>query len=69
MDEKTWVTAYDGSQLVAVQHGCGIGDAPVNCYLDEYYNWVCPRCITIYGAAVPLVGWLNLKSEEERHVP
>ena len=64
MDEKIWVTAYDGAQIVAVQHGCGIGDAPVNCYLDEYRNWVCGRCMAVYGAAQPLAGWLGLPIRE-----
>lgn len=52
-----WVAALDGAQIVAVQHGCGASDGPVNCFLDEHNNWQCPNCMATYGAAVPLQGW------------
>lgn len=57
MDEKQWLHISVAGQILAVQHGCGASDAPVNCYLDEHHNWVCPNCLTTYGAAVPLDGW------------
>jgi hypothetical protein len=57
VNEKRWVIAVNGTQVIAVQHGCGIGDAPVNCYRDEHDNWVCPNCMDTYGAAIPLAEW------------
>lgn len=59
-----WVVALDGVQIIAVQHGCGVNGTPVNCYLDEYRNWVCPRCMDTYGAAVPLVAWSTTLTAE-----
>lgn len=58
-----WVAAMDGTQILAVQHGCG--PQPVNCFIDEYRNWACPRCYEVYGAAVPLVGWLGVPIAEK----
>src|SRR6185503_14669516 len=69
MDEKQWVVNRNGQHLVAVQHGCGVGDAPVNCYVDEHHNWTCPNCGATYGAAFPLQEWqslLNLVGAIER---
>lgn len=57
LPEPRWVTALDGTHIVAVQHGCGAGGAPVNCALDENQNWFCPSCSEIYGAASPLAAW------------
>lgn len=57
MNEKLWVAALNGTQVIAVQHGCGVGDAAVNCYRDEHDNWACPNCMEVYGAAIPLAEW------------
>lgn len=57
MNEKPWVVALDGTQVIAVQHGCGAGGVPVNCCVDEYRNWICPNCMQTYGAAFPLAEW------------
>jgi len=57
MEPKLWIVVRDGVQIVAAQHGCGAGDAPVNAYIDEYRNWVCPNCMATYGAANPLQEW------------
>jgi hypothetical protein len=62
--DKPWVAARDGVQIVAVQHGCGPNSTPVNCYLDEHYNWTCPHCMETYGAAIPLQGWEALPQQE-----
>jgi hypothetical protein len=59
MNKDRWVVARDGVQIVAVQHGCGANDMPVNCSLDEYRNWVCPNCMSTYGASMPLLGWIR----------
>jgi hypothetical protein len=59
-----WIAALDDEQVIAVQHGCG--PTPINCYLDEYRNWTCPRCLEIYGAAFPLVGWEDAPKVEAR---
>lgn len=57
MKEVLWVAALNGMQVIAVQHGCGVGGAPVNCYRDEHDNWTCPNCMEVYGAAIPLAEW------------
>lgn len=67
--ERPWVVAMDGAQIVAVQHGCGVGGAPVNCYIDEYRNWVCGRCAEIYGAAVPLEAWKDIPPTPQEQQP
>jgi predicted RNA-binding Zn-ribbon protein involved in translation (DUF1610 family) len=66
----TWVVALDGTQIVAVQHGCADG-MPVNGYLDEHNNWMCPNCGATYSAAVPLEGWsaFGLKTDEPSSAP
>lgn len=61
MDEeqqKKWIVCRVGSTIVALQHCCGVSDAPVNCFLDQRANWECPNCMTTYGAHTPLErGW------------
>lgn len=52
--DKPWVAALNGTTITALQHGCGVNDAPVNCYIDERGNWVCPNCLTTYGAPTPI---------------
>ncbi len=64
MNEKPWAAALNGTQIIAVQHGCGVGDAPINCYRDEHDNWACPNCMDIYGAAIPLAEWEALRSTD-----
>lgn len=64
MNEKPWVVALNGTQVIAVQHGCGVGGAPINCYRDEHDNWVCPNCMDQYGAAIPLMEWGKLPKQE-----
>ena len=59
-NELPWLAALDGTQIVAVQHGCGANHQPVNCNLDEYLNWTCPNCGSTYGAAMPLAGWADV---------
>jgi hypothetical protein len=54
MHMKSWIAALDGTTVIALQHCCGVSDAPVNCYTDEHCNWVCPNCLTTYGAATPI---------------
>jgi hypothetical protein len=70
MNEKPWVAVHDGHnlnmQITAVQHGCGAGGAPVNCYIDEYRNWVCPNCMQTYGAVYPLAEWGKLRADGPR---
>jgi hypothetical protein len=51
---KQWIAALNGTTVVALQHYCGVNDAPVNCYLNVHRNWECPNCLTIYGAATPI---------------
>lgn len=66
IDTRPWAAVRDGvSQVVAVQHGCGADGAPVNCYIDEYRNWVCPNCMATYGAAYPLEVWGELRVKPE----
>lgn len=57
MSERPWVAALNGTQVIAVQHGCGPSGTPVNCYIDEYRNWICPNCMATYGAVYPLAEW------------
>lgn len=54
MSDKQWMAAKVGSVIVALQHHCGVQNAPVNCYIDQRGNWECPNCMTTYGAAVAL---------------
>ena len=49
-----WVAVLNGAIVVALQHSCGVQDAPVNCYIDERNNWTCPNCLTTYGAPAPI---------------
>lgn len=57
MESKKWhvVKMVNSHRVVAVQHGCGADDHPVNCFLDEYRNWVCPHCMATYGAELPFM--------------
>lgn len=50
----SWNAAMNGTTITALQHSCGVNDAPVNCYIDEHQNWVCPSCFTTYGAPTPI---------------
>lgn len=51
---KQWIAALNGTTITALQHCCGVQDAPVNCYIDEHFNWTCPGCFTTYGAPTPI---------------
>jgi len=51
---KQWIAALNGITITALQHCCGVDDAPVNCYIDEHDNWTCPNCLTTYGAPTPI---------------
>lgn len=51
---KNWIAAMNGNTITALQHCCGVNDAPVNCYIDERGNWTCPNCLTTYGAPTPI---------------
>lgn len=63
--DTPWVVARDGMQIIAVQHACGAGNAPVNCTIDENQNWFCPSCSEIYGAAFPLAEWARKAAQDE----
>lgn len=63
ISNRPWVVALNGTQIIAAQHGCGIDGAPVNCYIDEYRNWVCPNCMATYGAAIPLREWEDVQEQ------
>ena len=51
---KQWLAAMNGATIIALQHCCGIRDAPVNCFIDERGNWTCPNCLMTYGAPTPI---------------
>jgi hypothetical protein len=51
---KQWIAALNGATITALQHCCGVNDAPVNCYIDDHGNWTCPNCLTTYGAPTPI---------------
>jgi hypothetical protein len=51
---KQWIAALNGTTITALQHCCGVNDAPVNCYIDDRENWTCPNCFTTYGAPTPI---------------
>lgn len=49
-----WIAVVASGVIVALQHCCGVNDAPVNCYIDSRGNWECPNCMTTYGAPVAI---------------
>lgn len=51
---KSWIAAQNGATIFALQHCCGVNDAPMNCYIDAHGNWSCPDCLTTYGAPTPI---------------
>lgn len=46
-----WAAERDDTHIIAAQHFCGEGGAPVNAYRDEHDNWRWPNCNKVYGAA------------------
>ena len=51
---KPWRAVLLGTTIVALQHECGVNDAPINCYIDAHANYSCPNCLTTYGAPTPI---------------
>ncbi len=55
IDTSIWTSIVIGTVVVIAQHHCGFNKSPVNAYVDEHDNWVCPNCGSTYGAAHPIV--------------